>query len=329
MNDNIIHNELPLTEAFIPTRLLHRGSKLKELERCLKPLLRGRLPENVFLVGPTGTGKTILATWILESYFQYRSAYINCWKYRTTHEVLKEILLSLEVPIHGREPTSDLIKKLERLLKTKKILVCLDEVDQLKRFDILYILAKQDCGLILISNDYYALMHLDARIRSRLALTEIEFPIYRPQELLGILKDRVEYSFKPGSLPNDLIKVASRLARGDARIGLEILRRAGRKAEDKGLKKVTLEEIKAAAREAKMLKKSYLLFKLNEHQRIIYGILERKRKIPSGLLYKEYCNLMKKPVVARAYRNYMRKMVRLGLVKAEGYGRWKSYEIVI
>jgi len=36
-NDSIIYNELPLTEAFIPTRLLHREGQLKELERCLKP----------------------------------------------------------------------------------------------------------------------------------------------------------------------------------------------------------------------------------------------------------------------------------------------------
>jgi cell division control protein 6 len=328
-DDTIIHNELPLTEAFIPTRLLHREGKLRELERCLKPLLHGKLPENVFLVGPTGTGKTILATWILESHFQYRSAYINCWKYRSTHEVLKEILLSLEVPTHGREPTSNLIKRLERLLKQKKILVCLDEVDQLKRFDVLYILARQDCGLILISNDYHALMHLDSRIRSRLSLTEIEFPTYKPDELLDILKDRVEYSFTPGSLPKELIKIASRLAGGDARIGLEILRRAGRKAEDKDRKKVTLEEIKEASKEAKKLKKSYLLDKLNDHQRIIYEILERRRKIASGPLYTEYCSLVKKPVVTRAYRNYMMKMVKFGLVKAEGYGRWKRYEIVI
>ena len=222
-----------------------------------------------------------------------------------------------------------MIKKLEKLLPTRKILICLDEVDRLKSFDILYALARENCGLVLISHRSHALMQLDARIRSRLSLTEIVFPMYRPHELFDILKDRVEYSFKPGSLLKDLIKVASTLASGDARIGLEILRRAGRKAEDKGLKNVTLKEIKEASKEAKKLKKSYLLFKLNEHQRIIYGILERKRKMPSGLLYKEYCRLAKRAVVSRAYRTYMRKMVKFGIVRAEGYGRWKRYEIVI
>jgi hypothetical protein len=51
--------------------------------------------------------------------------------------------------------------------------------------------------------------------------------------------------------------------------------------------------------------------------------------MPSGLLYKEYCKLFSSPVVDRAYKNYMKRMVNLGLVKCEGFGRWKSYEIVI
>jgi len=32
-------------------------------------------------------------------------------------------------------------------------------------------------------------------------------------------------------------------------------------------------------------------------------------KMPSGLLYREYCKLVSKPVVARAYRNYMKRRI--------------------
>jgi len=68
---------------------------------------------------------------------------------------------------------------------------------------------------------------------------------------------------------------------------------------------------------------------LNEHQRVIYEILEKRVKMPSGMLYKKYCGLVSKPVVARAYRNYMKKMVNLGLVNSKGNGRWKTYEMNI
>lgn len=330
MEKTIIYNELPLTETFIPTRLLHREGQLREIERCLNPLLKERIPENVFLLGPTGTGKTITAKWILENHFHNKFVYINCWKYRRTHQILKEILLSFEIPVHGREPTSELIKTLDLFLQRKgKLIFCLDEVDQLKDFDILYILARRECCLILISNDHKALTNVDPRIKSRLALTEIEFPAYKPKEIFDILKDRVNYSFKPGTLPEILIKIASRVAKGDARIALEIVRRAGRKAEEKGLRKVTMKEMREALKEVRKLKKSYLLSKLNEHQRIIYQVIEEKRKINSGKLYKEYCKRVKKPVSERMYRNYMKKMVKLGLIEKKGYGRWRKYEILI
>jgi cell division control protein 6 len=143
---------------------------------------------------------------------------------------------------------------------------------------------------------------LPSRIKSSLALTEIEFPAYKADELFDILKDRVEFSFSPNSIKKELIRVSAVAAEGDARVGLEILRRAGRKAEDKGLKEVTIEEVKQAIKEAKKTKVSFILSGLNEHQRIIYEILEKKKKMPSGLLYKEYCRLVSKPVVDRAYR---------------------------
>jgi len=159
-------------------------------------------------------------------------------------------------------------------------------------------------------------------------LTEIEFPEYRRDELFDILKDRVGFSFKPGTLKTEMIRIASMMADGDARVGLEILRRAGRKAERRGKSHATIEEVKDASKEAGKLRKSPLLSRLNEHERIIYGILENKVRISSGELYKEYCKLASNPVVDRAYRNCMKRMVELGLVVGKSSGRWKRYEIV-
>ena len=124
-------------------------------------------------------------------------------------------------------------------------------------------------------------------------------------------------------------KRIAQFSKGNTTVALETLRRAGKKAEDKGLQHVTIKEVKEESREAKKLKKFYTLSKLNEHQRIIYEILEKVIKMPSGVLYKEYWRNVSKPVVPRAYRNYMKKMVDLGLVNAKGKRRWKIYEIVL
>jgi cell division control protein 6 len=325
----IIINEEALTEAFVPTRLLHREGQIRELERCLKPALKNRSIENIFLMGTSGTGKTTITKWILENYFKEISAYVNCWKYRTTHEVLKEILLAQQIPVHGREPTGELTKSLEKIAKQRKTIVCLDEVDRLDDFDLLYLLARSSCGIILISTRCHVLANLTARIQSSLALTEIEFPPYKTDELYDIIHDRVEFAFRPGSLKNELMRIASVAAQGDARAGLEIVRKAGRKAEIRYLNEVTMRELEETINEMVKLKRVFPFDKLNEHQKAIYDILEKKRKVTSGLLYDEYCTVMKSPVVGRAYRNYMRRMVNLGLVKSEGKGRWKSYEVVV
>jgi len=201
-------------------------------------------------------------------------------------------------------------------------------VDRLDDFDLLYLLARSGCGLILISTRCHVLAALTSRIRSSLALTEIEFPPYKTDELYDIIRDRVEYAFRPGSLKNEFIKLASVAAQGDARTGLEIVRKAGKKAETRYLNEVTMRELEETITETNKLKMVYPIDKLDEHQKLIYDILEKKQKVSSGMLYSEYCSLIKNPVVDRAYRNYMRRMVGLGLIKSEGKGRWKSYEIV-
>lgn len=61
--------------------------------------------------------------------------------------------------------------------------------------------------------------------------------------------------------------------------------------------------------------------------RVALETLRRAGRMPSGVLYKGYCRLVSKPVVSRAYRNYMKKMTDLGLVNSRGRGRWKEYEI--
>ncbi|MCW4009706.1 MAG: AAA family ATPase [Candidatus Bathyarchaeota archaeon] len=328
MDKPLILNEDAFAEVFIPSRVLHRDEQIGELKRRLSPALENRSVENIFLTGTSGTGKTAIAKHILENHFKSIAAYVNCWKHRTTYEVLTEILLSLQVPVHGRESTGELAKKLERVIQTRKIIVCLDEVDRLNDFDLLYLLARNGCGLILISTRCHTISSLSPRIRSRLALTEVEFPTYDDEEIYNIVKDRVEFAMRPGTLKNELLRMASVAAQGDARTALEIIRKAGKKAEFRGLDEIAMNELQAAISETSKFSTMQPLNKLNSHQKILYQILERHRKMPSGLLYDEYRTAAQNPVVDRAYRNYMRRMVKHGLIKSEGKGRWKSYEII-
>ncbi len=325
-DDSIIIDELPLSEAFIPTRLLHREQQLRELENCLAPALQNRKIRNVFLVGLTGTGKTSVAKRVLESSFRGRSVSVNCWKYRTAHDVLSEILLTLQIPVHGRESVGQQVKKLEKLTTNKPLIVYLDEVDRLDDTDLLYVLSRIGIGLVLSSTHYHTLSSLPSRVTSSLGLSEIQFPKYTVQETVSILRDRVEHSLGPGVLGPQLLGLSAALADGDARVALETIRRAALMAAHNKSKRIELADVKKAAKEANTLRLEYLFSKLNRHQRIVYDVLAKRGRLDSGLLYRIYQRIAVEPVVDRAYRKYMREMESLGLVKSEGEGRWRSYQ---
>ena len=292
------------------------------------PALENKPIENIFLLGVSGTGKTTVIKWILENYFRDISAYINCWKNRTNYEVLKEILLSQQLAVHGREPTSELIKRLEKRTLKRRIIVCLDEVDRLKDIDLLYILARGNCGLVLVSTSYHSLLYLTTRIRRSLSLSEIEFPAYNAEEILDILKERAEFALRPNTIENNMLKLMALASAGDARVGIEILRKASKKADARLAEKIGYPEVDGAISEINRLDHLQPVQKLNDHQKAIIRILGRCGRMGSGQLYREYSNIVSAPVVDRAYRNYMRNMINLGIVKSVGKGRWRAYEII-
>jgi Cdc6-like AAA superfamily ATPase len=215
---------------------------------------------------------------------------------------------------------------LERLANAKKIIICLDEVDQIRQPQVLYTLARYGFGLIMISNHSFINWDLDGRIKSSLILNEVEFKPYSRDELFDILNQRVSFALRPRSIETDLIRTIAVMAGGDARVGLLILKASAKNAEARGSHSVTLDDVKSSMKGARRLRVSYLLKKLNDHQRVIYDILKRRMRMTSGELYNEYCKSVTKPIGQRWYGTFMHGMVEMGLVRMEGKGRWKEYE---
>lgn len=328
LEESIFKNEEVLSPEYLPDLLPHREDEIKQLARNLSPVAQGRRAQNTFLFGAPGIGKTATVKFIFREFEDYstkaKTIYINCWDYKTAHAVFSKIALELQVFVQRRGTSKDEV--LERLIevskkKNKGLVVCLDEVEQLQQealYDLLRInqYIKNPVGIVFISNDPHVFVEMDPRIRSSLNVEEIEFKPYNLEEMKDILKERAAYAFN--SFEQGIVLIAANHAvknGGDVRIGLECLLKAGREAERDGSDKVGVTHIKKILPTVKPIKPKILEEKVSEVEKIILKIVKEKRKLFSDELYEFYCKEVKEPLTRRAFRNYVKHLGKVNLIK--------------
>lgn len=329
-NSKIFKNEEVLLPEYLPPLLPHREGEIKQLARNLLPAARGRKPQNVFIFGPPGIGKTACIKYVFrefENYSGVKTVYINCWDYRTAMAVLAKITTELGYPAqrHGWSKDEIISRLMEALTKTKKgLVICLDEVDQLIFRDqsVLYDLlrinqyVKNPIGLVFISNDKYVFANIEPRIRSSLDIEEIEFRPYSLLEMKDILQKRVKQAFYQVEA-GVVILVANHAIKkgGDVRVGLRCLLKAGRIAEEENCDKVKVEHVKSVLRKVGKVKPEIIKEKINKDEKTILEILKNSGRIYSGELYKMYCEKIEKPKTDRMFRSYLDHLEQLKMIK--------------
>lgn len=326
MSEPILIDESFFDDSYVPERILCQRPQVREMARCLGRLKSGKSTKNLHVYGPPGAGKTSSVKWMLKKEFGKSHAYVNCWSKRTQHKILESVLGQMGCFVHGAEPTSKLAERFMGKAR-KGFVICLDECDQIEDPEILYNIGRSPCTLILISNENDFFANADARIESSLALERCEFKPYSRKEAISILRDRVSCGFRQDSLSSGLLSKIAAMCGGDARIALQTLRIAAINAELKSLDKVTITEIKEAAKCTRKRRLSYLLGKLNIFQKTIFEVLSENRKMRSRELYERCRWTGGQCLPKRTYRHYMRGMAELSLVRTSGTKRWRTYEI--
>ena len=89
----VVKKTEPLSEEFLPQKMVGRETQLRDLLRQLVPSKGREHPLHAWLYGPPGSGKTAVARTVLPQLEEQhvRNAYVNCWNAQRFYAVLETI----------------------------------------------------------------------------------------------------------------------------------------------------------------------------------------------------------------------------------------------
>jgi len=293
--ETIFKNVIALDYDYIPKLVPFREIHQRHMATCIKPLFQERSGRNLFIHGLPGVGKTVACRHVLkeleEQYDEIEPIYINCWEKNTSYKVMMDICDKLGYKFTHNKKTDELFKIVKDLLNKKSVVFVFDEIDKSEEHDFLYWILEQiyKKSIFLITNYKEWILNLDERIKSRLTAEMLEFKPYNLQETREIINQRVDYAFKENVLDKDAYDsvVKKTYEMQDLRKGLYLLREAGNLAEDRSLRKITVEQITSAIKKLD----DFTINKeegLDDEMKFIFEIIKKNHEKKTGDLYKIY-----------------------------------------
>lgn len=324
--DPIFDEKQILKKDSKPNEIFHRDDEIQQYTIALNDVVAGHDPNNVFLYGPTGVGKTAVTLWMCDKLEEKASEAdvdlhitgpINCRNYSTAYALATALVNELRAPDDKLPNSGYSTDKVFEFLYEEieavggNVLIILDEIDNIPtdaRNDFLYELPRAEAnentpitdakiGLIGISNDLKFVDVLEPKVKSTLGEREIKFGPYNANELGDILEYYAEMAFKGGVLEEDVIPLAAAYSaqeRGDVRQGKRILQKAGELARLEDAEVVTAahtREATATIETDEIL--DYFEEDLTSHQSLTYiattlAVLEPQHDATTKRIYRLY-----------------------------------------
>lgn len=263
-------------------RIVGRDSQLTDITQHLRVAISNERPPNLFLYGPSGTGKSLIINAVCSNILElcesrdirFGVIQMNCQNvgtlgsavYELARKVANDVGATVEVPEHGI-PNKKKWRELYRLINEHydTVVFILDELDMLvgrRDMDepafsrLLYQLSRAgstdditaQVSVTAITNDTKMMENVGSRALSSFTPEDVHFSDYDANQLREILWAR-EDAFHEGALSNDVIPLAAAFAaqtNGDARKAIDLMRTAGSIAEKANADQVREEHIREA-----------------------------------------------------------------------------------
>jgi len=248
-------------------RIVGRDEQLQQVTKMLRVALGDNKPPNLFLYGPSGTGKSLITKAVCKNIsticetrdIRFGTIEVNCQDldtlgvavYQLVTQAADEAGVAVEVPKHGVS-TKDKWDELFRIVNQNfdSVVFVLDELDMLVgRRDkeepafsrLLYQLSRAGSNgdlesyisVVAISNDTKMMESVGSRAQSSFTPEDVHFDDYDANQLQAILRHRQDAFFE-NVLEDDVIPLAAAFAaqtNGDARKAIDLVRVAGELAE--------------------------------------------------------------------------------------------------
>lgn len=263
-------------------RIVGRDKQLQEVTKMLRVALGDNRPPNLFLYGPSGTGKSLITKAVCHNIsricetrdIDFGTIEVNCQDldtlgvavYELTKQAAEEAEVAVEVPKHGvatKEKWDELYRIVNENLDSAVFV--LDELDMLVgRRDkqepafsrLLYQLSRAGANndltahisVVAISNDTKMMDSVGSRALSSFTPEDVHFDDYDASQLQAILHRRQD-AFYDDAVDDDVIPLVAAVAaqtHGDARKAIDLIRVAGELAEREGDNRVQEKHVQEA-----------------------------------------------------------------------------------
>jgi len=352
--ENVFRNKDALGESYQPERIEERDEEIEEYMDALQPVIDGWEPNNIFVYGNTGVGKTAVTDYLMgmlredvENYDDVDLSVIslNCKTLNSSYQVAVELVN--EIRPEGGEisstgyPQQTVFKKLYSELDGLggTVLIVLDEIDSIgDRDELLYELPRArsngklddaKVGLIGISNDFKFRDQLDPRVQDTLCERELQFPPYNATELTNILDSRASVAIEEDAIDEGVLNLCAALAArdsGSARQALDLLRLAGEIAVSDDAESVTTAHVKEARSKLEQERVEEGMRQLTQHGRlallaVVLKTAKEETPCRTRDIYEEYralCDSAETDALAqRSVHNHLSDLRMLGILSAE------------
>jgi archaeal cell division control protein 6 len=349
----IIKDAYVLSLDYLPSALIGRNSEVDRLAEMFSPLEFKGYPANCLIYGKSGSGKTVTIKFFMTKLLEMLEArrcldhplvcvYVSCKTHRSSNAVLFDIISQIDplttIPRKGF-PLDYYYAALWQLIRERNvsIVVVLDEIDQLKQNDVLYMLSRAGESKLLptrhfittvgVSNDLLYGDKMDSRTKSSMGFKDVKFDPYNSEQIEMILADRAKSAFYDGAIAEETVNlcaVISARVHGDARKAIDLLKSAATYAEKNCFSRVLPEHIDKAVEILEEDKILSFVDTLPLHDKLVLlaasKLIDSKRVSTDSVkvtsVYNELCKIIEEAPQARStIANKLREFATMQIIK--------------